>query len=147
MDVDDLLCMGDDPDELLRPLGKRFKMGPIDELTAEKTTPYCGMDVRWDVCELGQKKDAEAMDMKGLDEKDLKAGFSEKDLALSKPDEHDMSLQKEQQAWVGVLGWMAKTHAAVTAPSLCGFLRGQPKQHQAKPGDSTCSQEGVRVCT
>ncbi len=111
MHVDDLFCAAEQPEAELKQLQTEFKMGPIEELTKDVVKPYIGIDIEWDgtggVCRLGQEKYANEITT-GLTEKEKRKKFGVGDLALG-ADGGIEGLQKQQQAWVGVLGWLVRT--------------------------------------
>jgi hypothetical protein len=111
MHVDDLLVFAPQPVSQLRVLSSKFEMdAPVPLDNGHHT--YVGMDIEFAeggrVCRLGQASYAAAITT-GLSDKELRRAVSQLDLADSVPADVCPSLVQEQQKWVGVLGWMAKT--------------------------------------
>lgn len=112
MHMDDLICLADDPISELRKLHKHFSMGSIEMMTAEQASRYIGLDIKWDaeggLCEISQASYAKSIET-NLSDKLKRRAFGPQDLKKSEANEVNMDLQKTQQEWTGVLGWLAKT--------------------------------------
>ena len=87
-------------------------MSDIESLDRKAITIYVGMDVAWDAqrkrCEIGQDRYADAIKT-NLTDKERRKVFSAEDLKLTHESERNDVYTKAQQAWTGVLGWLAKT--------------------------------------
>lgn len=112
MHMDDMFNIADKPKATLEALDQKFTMGTIEEPKAGETMTYTGLDIAWDgkkgSCSIGQKRYAAAIKTE-LSDKERKRIFSAADLKLTEPNEIDKKYEGAQQAWTGVLGWLAKT--------------------------------------
>lgn len=111
MHMDDLLCLSLKPEERLKELGMKFEIDDIEALNGSSTS-YTGLDFFWDSkekkCSISQEKYIKEINT-DLTERQKKKVFSTEDLKINTEDQKNPIYEKAQQAWVGVLGWTAKT--------------------------------------
>ena len=112
MHMDDIICLAADPEGMLKQLGQHFEMGPIELLKPGIDSVFTGLDIVWDPaskkCIIGQGRYVANINT-GLSDKEKKKAFGLSDLKRSEPGEVVMDLQKAQQAWTGMLGWVCHT--------------------------------------
>ena len=87
-------------------------MGTIEKLRADKQKTYTGVDITWDVKkkEFSIGQDRYAAEVKTtLTEQEKRRKFNADDLKQTEPGDINPMYRTAQQAWTGVLGWLAKT--------------------------------------
>jgi hypothetical protein len=112
MHMDDMLNLADEPKAMLEDMDEKFTMGSIDMPKAGEAFTYTGLDIAWDGakgrCSIGQERYAAAIKTE-LSDKERKRVFSAADLKRTADNEIDKRYEGAQQAWTGILGWLAKT--------------------------------------
>ena len=110
--VDDLLCAGNTPADLLMAVSKLFVIDTIVSFEQNKWMVYAGMDMKvdTDAILLGQNTYAQEQTTM-LDSSDSlqRRRFSEQDLEMTPENEINVIYREAQQQWTGILGWLAHT--------------------------------------
>jgi transposase InsO family protein len=112
MHMDDKLNAAEDPEANLKELDKTFKMSSIDVIKESQVFRYTGLDIVWEpskgLCTIGQEGYAAELKTT-LTDKQRRKVFGVADLKQTEPGAVEPEYGKAQQAWTGVLGWLAKT--------------------------------------
>ena len=119
MHVDDLLCLTDKPLDELNKIGKAFELDDPELLSANTKHMYCGLELEFSAdgsqCLIGQSQYADGIKT-GLTDKQRKGVITEKDLRRAVAKDVDPRLQKQQQHWMGKLGWLSLTQLHLLVP-------------------------------
>ena len=112
MHMDDKLNAADEALANLNELDKSFKMGSIELIKEGVPFRYTGLDIVWEPskrrCTIGQEGYAAEIKTT-LTDKQRRKVFGADDLKQTEPGAVEPEYGKAQQAWTGVLGWLAKT--------------------------------------